>query len=240
MNKISILTPQNVVLEMNLASQSTRVFAFFIDQIALSVFITLAFWILTLFGMDNSEYFTYLLVVPTIFLYSLLFETFNYGQTIGKMMMGIKVRRMDGSEIGFMEAAARWLFRIPDLYLTGGTLAFILTGSTEKAQRLGDRVAGTIVVENKKSFQSIKKVLNNKVFSEYEVKYPLVTKLSEEDVVWIKQTVSRAMQYNNQAHREAIYSLSKKLAIQLEIKKIPRDHIKFLKTIIKDYVVSTR
>ncbi len=239
MNKVSILTPQNVVIEMILASQSSRVFAFIIDQSALIIFIFLLTWAIKLTGF-NVEYIYYLIIIPIVFLYSLLLETLNQGRTVGKMMMGIKVRRTDGSEIGITEASARWLFRIPDLYLTGGTLAFILTGSTEKSQRLGDRVAGTIVVENKKSFQSIKKVLNNKVFSDYEVKYPMVTRLSEEDVVWIKQTVSRATQFNNAVHREAINKLSKKIATLLEIKKLPKDPMKFLKTIIKDYVVSTR
>jgi uncharacterized RDD family membrane protein YckC len=68
------------------------------------------------------------------------------GATLGKMLVGIKVVRTDGtSPIGWSPALIRNVLRIIDglfVYLVG---AFLASRSPTK-QRLGDRVAGTVVV----------------------------------------------------------------------------------------------
>lgn len=70
----------------------------------------------------------------------------NYGQTIGKMALGIVVVTEDGGPIDYRPAAIRTLLRIVDvlpvLYLVG-IVAVLLT---DREQRLGDIVADTVVV----------------------------------------------------------------------------------------------
>lgn len=70
----------------------------------------------------------------------------NYGQTIGKMALGIVVVTENGGAIEYREAAIRTLLRIidtlPFLYLVG----IILVLATDRNQRLGDIVADTVVV----------------------------------------------------------------------------------------------
>ena len=69
------------------------------------------------------------------------------GATLGKMLVGIKVVRTDGtSPIGWGPAIIRNLLRIVDglfVYVVGAIL--VMTSPTK--QRLGDRVAGTVVVK---------------------------------------------------------------------------------------------
>ena len=74
----------------------------------------------------------------------------HYGQTVGKMAVKIKVvREADGAQIDYSEAAVRTILRFLDLipyiipYLLGATLIW----SSDKKQRLGDRVARTVVVK---------------------------------------------------------------------------------------------
>jgi uncharacterized RDD family membrane protein YckC len=79
------------------------------------------------------------------FLYFTLLEG-RYGQTIGKMALGIKVvREADGAPIDYGEAAVRTILRIIDGlfdYLIGA----IFIWTSDEKQRLGDRVAHTVVV----------------------------------------------------------------------------------------------
>lgn len=70
----------------------------------------------------------------------------NYGQTIGKMALGIVVVTEDGDPIDYGPAAIRTVLRIidalPFLYLLGIVLVFV----TDRKQRLGDIAADTVVV----------------------------------------------------------------------------------------------
>ncbi|MGZ4862839.1 MAG: RDD family protein [Halobacteriota archaeon] len=79
------------------------------------------------------------------FLYFTLLEG-RYGQTVGKMALSIKVvREADGAPIDYAEAAVRTVLRIIDGlfdYLIGA----IFIWTSDEKQRLGDRVAHTVVV----------------------------------------------------------------------------------------------
>ena len=89
-----------------------------------------------------------LIMVIWIF-YGIIMETWK-GQTVGKMVMGIIVVKENGEPCDFFAAFLRKVFRIidslPTLYLIG----FIVIALTEKKQRLGDRLAGTVVVKLKR------------------------------------------------------------------------------------------
>lgn len=70
------------------------------------------------------------------------------GATLGKMALGLRVVRMDGSPITMNEAVIRNLLRIVDglfAYLVGA----ILVWNSPLKQRLGDRVAKTLVIRTR-------------------------------------------------------------------------------------------
>jgi uncharacterized RDD family membrane protein YckC len=80
------------------------------------------------------------------FLYYIVLEG-ALGATVGKMLAKIKVVREDGSPCGFGPAVVRNILRIVDalpfLYIVG----LVLMSRSDKKQRLGDRIAKTVVVK---------------------------------------------------------------------------------------------
>ena len=67
------------------------------------------------------------------------------GGTVGKQLLGLKVVTTEGSPIDYRAALIRTVLRIVDgffFYL----VAAILVWQSPRRQRLGDRVAGTVVV----------------------------------------------------------------------------------------------
>lgn len=87
------------------------------------------------------------------FLYFLILEGLR-GATVGKMLMKIKVVREDGSACGFGPALIRNILRIidvlPFLYIIG----LILISRSDKKQRLGDRIAKTVVTRSSQTQSS--------------------------------------------------------------------------------------
>ena len=70
----------------------------------------------------------------------------RYGQTLGKMALGIKVvREGDGRAPGTRAAVLRTLMRIVDS-IGSYLVAFVVVLVSDKNQRLGDMVAKTLVV----------------------------------------------------------------------------------------------
>ena len=60
------------------------------------------------------------------------------------------------------------------------------------------------------------------------------------DMLFIKKVLERTRKNPNEAHKKVIASLSKHVANQLNIDKVPIDNNKFLRTLINDYIVLTR
>jgi len=80
-----------------------------------------------------------------IIIYSVLME-WLFGQTIGKMMLKLKVVTRGGEKIHFRQSLYRFLGRLVDglfFYLIG---ILIVNGNDEK-QRFGDKIAGTVVIK---------------------------------------------------------------------------------------------
>jgi len=70
------------------------------------------------------------------------------GATVGKKLLGLRVVKLDGSPISWNEAIIRNLLRIVDglfAYLVGA----ILIWKSPMKQRLGDRVAKTVVIRSR-------------------------------------------------------------------------------------------
>jgi uncharacterized RDD family membrane protein YckC len=100
------------------------------------------------FELHGGPAFIFILLNFVVFMgYFILLEANWNGQTVGKKLVGIRVAREDGGPIDMQQAAIRNLLRIidalPFLYLVG----VILIWTSDKKQRLGDRVANTVVVK---------------------------------------------------------------------------------------------
>jgi uncharacterized RDD family membrane protein YckC len=77
------------------------------------------------------------------FLYYIALEA-TLGATLGKILVGVRVRSTDGNRIGWTAALVRNAVRIIDVCF--GMVGAILIWTSSRRQRLGDRAAGTVVV----------------------------------------------------------------------------------------------
>jgi len=80
--------------------------------------------------------------------YSVSMETFNRGRTVGRMVVKTRVVTVEGAPVRFRQAFIRSLLGIVDLLLTAGTVAVVSSLITKRGQRLGDLVAGTMVIRD--------------------------------------------------------------------------------------------
>lgn len=79
--------------------------------------------------------------------YYFIFESL-FSRTPGKLLMGLVVRKFDGGKCGWREAAIRTGFRVVEVnpLLLGALPACVMILISKNRQRLGDKLADTVVV----------------------------------------------------------------------------------------------
>ena len=152
-------TPEAVEIRYQVAGIGTRFLATVIDSLALVGALGLV-WLggaalgVGLGGLAGEPFRTLaaVLILTLSFLviigYYIFFETFWNGQTPGKRALDIRVIKTSGYPVGFVDTVIRNLLRwvvdfLPSFYGVGVVCMFI----SPRSRRVGDYVAGTIVVK---------------------------------------------------------------------------------------------
>ena len=246
MKELALRTTQNVVIEYPAAKLFERIVAAVIDLLIILILSWFFIYIFVQFfetmGADSMiQRFVFMLPVLIIILYHTLSELLANGQSLGKKALGIRVVRLDGQKAGFREALLRALVLFLDLVFSMGVLGILTISTSRRKQRLGDMAANTVVIKSSpsKPFR-LEDIVRIKSIDEYEPTYPQVIQFTESDILLVKETLKRYQKYKNDAHRKAFLVMVKRLANLMEIKKLPRDSVRFVKTIIQDYIVLTR
>ena len=159
-----IETPERVPLHFALASIGNRFLACAFDHLLQTLLIAavalaVLWWIgisdLGRWASDAPKWVLALLVVALFLMWSGYFALFEWawsGQTPGKRWLRLRVIREDGRPVTFWEAAARNLVRILDMepfpFYSVGLVSVFVSG---RDQRLGDLVAGTVVVREREA-----------------------------------------------------------------------------------------
>lgn len=86
--------------------------------------------------------------IPIWIACSFVLELFT-GYSVGKWVLGLQVFSIDGSNPGLRQVVARRVANWIDFYLTLGLGALGAVVLSPRRQRLGDRLAGTVVREVK-------------------------------------------------------------------------------------------
>lgn len=240
MNKIEITTTQNVTVEYELSPLIYRMVAFLLDFIILAVgCLILGLVIAGIFG-NAADIVMYFTLIPIMFFYSLAFEHFNNGQSIGKAALKLRVIRADGEKTQFLDYAMRWVFRTVDIYGSLGSIASLGILASSKNQRLGDFLANTVVVRvGKTDRMKLHNLLRLNQMKTYTPTYPQVVNMKEESMLIVKETIERYNKNRNYAHQKALELLVQKMEKELSL-EAPANKTQFLKTLLKDYVVLTR
>jgi uncharacterized RDD family membrane protein YckC len=159
-----IETPERVPLHFALASIGNRFIACAIDhtiQIVTLVVLFVFFAIIADYAdfgsrLTNAPKWVIALLVILVFLlmsgYFAIFEWLWHGQTPGKRWMKLRVIREDGRPISFFEAIVRNLLREFDIMpFPFYSIGLISVFSSDRDQRVGDLVAGTVVVREREA-----------------------------------------------------------------------------------------
>lgn len=240
MKKIEITTTQNVTIQYGLASGFYRSIAFLLDLVTITI-TSLILWGLQTWLIPEAYQITiYFTTIPFIVFYSLTFEYLNNGQSLGKMVLKLRVIRLDGEKVEFLDYVMRWVFRGIDIYSSFGGIAILGVIASTNSQRLGDLLANTTVVSvGKTERMKLQSLLKLNKMSNYVATYPQVIKMPEDAMLVVKETLQRHIKHNNFAHQKALDLLVEKMEQELAI-SAPENKTQFLKTLLKDYVVLTR
>lgn len=159
-----IETPERVPLHFALASIGNRFIACAIDhtiQMSSLIALVIIFIVIADFSdigdrLTSAPKWVIALLIVLVFIlmsgYFAFFEWIWNGQTPGKRWMKLRVIREDGRPISFFEAMVRNLLRsfdiMPSPFYSIGLISVFVS---ERDQRVGDLVAGTVVVREREA-----------------------------------------------------------------------------------------
>jgi uncharacterized RDD family membrane protein YckC len=228
MQKVTIRTAQNVLIDYPVAGLLHRILAFIIDIFILGTYAIVVLFIIVQSGMQ--EQWIMLLFYFPMFFYDLFFEILMNGQSLGKKALDLRVVRVDGSNPTIGNYLLRWLLKPIDI-LFSGSVAVTCILLTRFGQRLGDLAAGTTVVK----LVSVGNVTSQQIIQQldeaYEPVFTQVTQLSDQDINLIKKALEVNRTHGNM---QPAIQLETRIKSLLGIES-DMPAVKFLYTIIKDY-----
>ena len=254
MGIIQIGTAFNIDLEFEIAEFHKRLLAYIIDFALLLIFLFSMKYVLYnefLFHLEESVGMDILIISLPMLLYSLLTELWFNGQTLGKRIMAIRVISLEGGEPTFGQFLLRWITRFFEwpfffgyiafstanimvyVFVTGmlGIAVVIIISVANKNQRLGDMIAGTVVVNTKSALTLADTVFMQIDKTDYKPMFPEVMRLSDRDINTIKGVLIQAGKRNN-------YDMCNRVSMKIkEVLQIHSDmHVdQFLEKLLADY-----
>jgi len=254
MSIIQIATPFNIDIEFEIAEFHKRLLAYIIDFFIIILYMIAMLYVLyggmELNARDESlGGFVILIILLPMLFYTLFTELWLNGQTIGKKILKIRVVSLDGGEATLGQSLLRWFLRFYEwgfifttlfygqiyagflILLLGGITTIIIIAVTTNNQRLGDLVAGTVVVNTRSQL-----TVNDTIFMEinktdYKVMFPDVMRLSDRDINTIKGVVTQAGKSGN-------YEMCNRVAMKVkDVLKIQTNMHpdQFLDKLLEDY-----
>jgi uncharacterized RDD family membrane protein YckC len=144
-----VVTGEAVALDVRLAHWPSRLLGFVIDAVA-QFFLLLFLNLAVARALENQDSDLQLagalvVIVTVVFGYPIAFETFWRGRTPGKAAIGLRVVRDDGAPERFRHAVARALLMPFECW----GLALLVSVISERSKRIGDMLAGTVVVQQR-------------------------------------------------------------------------------------------
>ncbi|HXB08763.1 MAG TPA: RDD family protein [Puia sp.] len=244
---VKLDTGFNIEVEFMIPSFFKRFLAWMIDLAIMLAYYLIGGRLLNraLGPAENFVWIWVLFALPVLF-YHLLCEVFLNGQSIGKKATRIKVISADGGEPSLSQYLIRWMFRLADLpwwilgvvsvgalpwwcsiFLFAG-LAAILT--TRHTQRIGDLVAGTILIDTRNN-TSWEDTVFTELSDDYKPRYPQVMQLSDKDINTLKSIISSV---SKSGDYDLSMRISERIRSKLDIYS-DQDSLDFLETLLKDY-----
>ena len=258
MDKVEFVSAQQVKIEFEMATVLQRGLAYVLDTLLSYVYVM----IVILSILNNYSYadldhllgiFVFLINLPIV-LYKPLMEYFFNGQTLGKMAMGIRMVRVNGDRLTIRDIFVRWVMRgeffwvslLSNPGLIGlipfiSAIDLIVASMSPLRQRIGDMMVAVIAVRTRPSRTfSLNDVLSKQAEVQYTPTYEACISFTDEDMMYMKKVIEQYKKYQEPEVKELLDEVTRKTMERLEIQDPVPNQVKFLETVLKDYVQLTR
>jgi uncharacterized RDD family membrane protein YckC len=238
-NRVKIRTPESVELDFMLAGIGNRALALLIDYTVLTLVVTTVIALASLIaeqitnlaellggGTDAIEMWIIAILILLVFLlttgYFVVFEILWQGQSPGKRVTQIRVISETGQPPNLFQATLRSLLRPVDDILFLGFLMIVLT---RREKRIGDWIAGTLVVQMERS--AMRKSLNLSDNAQaiaaqlQEMAQP--EQISPDDFTVLREYLMRRSQLTPDAKSEVSLQLARHLKQVIQLDTLPGD-----------------
>ena len=225
--RVEIETPENVAFSYTVAGIGSRAAAAIVDQLIIgllifAIFLVAAFLFAALSGGDVGKgleavfgsWATAVMIFAMFALswgYFVFFEALADGQTPGKKIFGLRVVQDGGYSISFGASAVRNIIRIldaqPGFFYVIGMVSAVFSRTSK---RIGDHVAGTIVVhERVPEFAPAPSV---SVATRPEAALPVTALLTEDEFALLQRFMSRRQALEPAKRAELTMQLAQRFA----------------------------
>jgi uncharacterized RDD family membrane protein YckC len=140
-----IETPEGISLHLRAAGALPRAQAWMVDLVLRMGVFMLAMIPLSLFGAGGNGL-AMLLLFALMWAYWVVCEVWLDGQTLGKRALGLRVVNADGTPVTWLPSVVRNLLRVVDVLPGVYGVGLASTLIDPYGRRLGDIVAGTMVI----------------------------------------------------------------------------------------------
>jgi len=244
---VKLDTGFNIEVEFAITPFHRRFFAYIIDAVIITAYTLLMIKLLVpvIRGGEGRGYIYILASLPPVF-YFFLCEVVMNGQSVGKKVMAIKVITEDGGQPSISQYFIRWIFRLVDfpiwvmstIYadaLPWWCAVFLFAGiacilATPHTQRIGDLVAGTLIIDTK-TRTSWEDTVFTELETNYRPRFPQVMQLTDKDINTLKSIIDTV-------RKKGDYDLSMRIGERIKSKlgiESDQDSLDFLETLLKDY-----
>lgn len=245
---LPVRSPTNVSIDYTIAPLLERSVAFIIDYVALQIvgqlFVaTIGAALIDAIGSDQFLYLFLQLtaVIGIPLLYFSLSEYLTEGRTLGKRLLGLRTIRVDGAPPTFETYGLRSVMLLLDFLLTLGALGLLAAGSSPLRQRIGDRIAQTVVIRARpRSLYRLDDILNIKTVDDHEVAFPAADQLDISQALLIKELIVRWERTKTDELRDLVDDTAQRVAARLDLPAAPQRRLEFLRQVLRDYIVLTR
>ncbi len=204
MRELHVETTEGLILRFELAGAGSRTAASLLDCLLLFIaFFFLGIFLALLSSIDPTGLSGFgagllaggLLIASCA--YQILFGVFRNGQTPGKSLLGLRVADAQGHSASWVQHALRGLFwPLEVLLLVPISLGILLIGATARHQRLGDLVAGTLVLRTLRNPEKSEPFPDRRweglMEKRLELSPALATRFDEHEIGWLRGFHSRS------------------------------------------------
>jgi uncharacterized RDD family membrane protein YckC len=259
--RIEFETPENILVNYQPAGLGTRFMAWIVDSIISYLIVFVLILCLIALGVafdglfefakehiayslgDDKEtnnlmvgiYFSlFLLTLNTVsFIYFFMFEYFGHGRTLGKRWMSIRVISEEGVALNSTRIFLRSVFRIVDSI----PIAWLVPLFSKRSKRLGDMVAGTLIVEDQLvTLEDIREDLEGEPQREFRFPRTGLDKLTQKEVHLIAQLLERSESMNESIRKDLYQKTTNSMALHFD-HELPytSSYERYLKELLQSY-----